>query len=247
MPGPATVVGCRRVRSSWSVIDFVLVWLGGILGAGIFAAFAGLLSQTDWLIVLGLAGQYLGNIAVFLYLARRKADSEIGFAIENSDFAYVGVGIFLQLVVALASRPLVELLFPGGESPQQITEVMAGLDASTLLKITFFTAAVVMAPVTEELMFRGVLLRALASKGRAFVITMTATVFAVVHVIGLNFERPLASAAVVLPPVFLLGILLAWVTLRTGRLGPAIFAHSGWNLLAAIVLLIPTELLESVS
>lgn len=234
------------MRSSWSVVDFVLVWLGGFLGAGILLAVAELIGESDWSIVLGFAGQYLGHIFVFWYLARRKADSDIGFAIENSDFAYIGLGIFLQLMVALASRPLVELLFPEGESPQQLTEAMADFDASTLVKITFFTAAVVMAPVTEELMFRGVLLRALASKGRTFVITMTAAAFAAVHVIGLNFDRALASAAVVLPPVFLLGILLAWMTLRTGRLGPAIFAHSGWNLLAAIVLLIPTELLESV-
>jgi membrane protease YdiL (CAAX protease family) len=57
----------------------------------------------------------------------------------------------------------------------------------------------------------------------------------------------LASAAVFLPPLFLLGMLLAWVTLRTGRLGPAIFIHSGWNLLSAVVLLLPTEMLERFS
>jgi hypothetical protein len=34
--------------------------------------------------------------------------------------------------------------------------------------------------------------------------------------------------------------------LRSNRLGPAIFIHSGFNLLAAIVLLLPPELLESV-
>jgi membrane protease YdiL (CAAX protease family) len=30
--------------------------------------------------------------------------------------------------------------------------------------------------------------------------------------------------------------------LRSGRLGPAIFLHSGFNLLAAIVLLLPADL-----
>jgi membrane protease YdiL (CAAX protease family) len=42
-------------------------------------------------------------------------------------------------------------------------------------------------------------------------------------------------------------VVLAWVTVRTNRLGPAIFMHSGFNLLAAIVLLVPPELLEQVS
>jgi membrane protease YdiL (CAAX protease family) len=46
--------------------------------------------------------------------------------------------------------------------------------------------------------------------------------------------------------VLILGAVLAWITLRKERIGPALFIHSGWNLLAAIVLLLPTELLESV-
>ncbi len=231
---------------SWSVVDFVLVWLGGFVGAGIFLLVGEALSS-EWSIVLGLAGQYLGNIAVFAYLSRRKDFSDIGFAIEGSDFSFIALGVFLQLMVAIASRPLVEYLFPDGGSAQQIAEAMSDVDASTLLKVTFFTAAVVMAPVTEELMFRGVLLRAMAHRGRTFVIVMTATVFAAVHVIGLDLERPLASAAVVLPPVFILGLILAWITLRTERLGPAILLHSGWNLLAAVVLLIPNELFEGVT
>lgn len=232
---------------SWSVVDFVLVWLGGFLGAGVLLGLGDLAGDTDSAIVLGLTGQYVGNIVVFWYLARRKTDGDVGFTVETRDFSYIGLGILLQLMVALASRPLVERLFPEGGSPQQIAEAISGPDTSTLLKITFFTAAVVMAPVTEELMFRGVLLKAVENKGRVFVMVITAGVFTVVHVIGLDLERPLASAAVVLPPVFILGLLLAWFTLRSGRLGPAIFIHSGWNLLAAIVLLIPTELLESVS
>ena len=47
-----------------------------------------------------------------------------------------------------------------------------------------------------------------------------------------------------LPPLFLLAILLGWLTERTGRLGPAFFVHSGFNLLAALILLIPPELLQ---
>lgn len=201
----------------------------------------------DWVIVLGLAGQYLGNIAVFWYLAGRKGRDSVGFSIETGDLAYIGLGLLLQLIIALAFQPLVELLFPDGRSPQQIAEAMADTDASTLLKVTFFSAAVVLAPATEELMFRGVLLKAVAHRGRVFAITMTAIAFAAVHVLGLDMERPLASAAVVLPPVLVLGIILAWITIRKERIGPAIFIHSGWNLLAAIVLLLPSELLENVS
>lgn len=250
MTASGSVVGSPAVvtetRSSWSVVDFILIWLGGFLGAGALLLLGELTGDDDWLIVLGLAGQYLGNIAVFWYLTRRKDGAAVGLSIETRDLAYIAVGLFLQLLIALLFRPLVDLLFPDGRSPQQIAEAMADADASTLLKMSFFTAAVVLAPLTEELMFRGVLLKAIARRGRAFAITTTAVAFAAVHVIGLDLERPLASAAVVLPPVLILGAILAWVTFRSDRLGPAIFIHSGWNLLAAIVLLIPTELLESV-
>jgi membrane protease YdiL (CAAX protease family) len=75
---------------------------------------------------------------------------------------------------------------------------------------------------------------------------ITALVFSVFHLLGLDPERMLSAAAVVLPQLFIVGVVLAWVTLRSKRLGPAIFIHSGFNLLAAIVLLLPPELLESV-
>lgn len=230
---------------SWSVVDFILIWLGGIVGAGVFLAMGQAVGD-GWSIVLGLVGQYVGYIAVFAYLSRRKDDADIGLRIEGSDFSYIALGIFMQLTVALAARPLFEYLFPEGGSPQQAARALADVDGSTLLKVVLFSTAVVAAPVIEELLFRGVLLRALLDRGRAIVIVTTALVWTAVHITGLDMERPVASAAVVLPPVFLLGLLLAWITLRTKRLGPAIFLHSGWNLLAAVVLLIPNELLESV-
>jgi membrane protease YdiL (CAAX protease family) len=136
-------------------------------------------------------------------------------------------------------------LFPDGAPPQQVVEALGDLESSTLLRLTLVLAAVLLAPATEELLYRGVLVRVIEGRSRRFVMVVTAAVFAVVHVVGLDPERPLASAAVVLPPIFLLGLLLGWVTLRYQRLGPAIFIHSGWNLLAVLVLLLPQELLDT--
>ena len=242
MPGSA--VASQRVKS-WSIVDFVLIWLGGFVGAGLFLL-AGQTLSSEWTIVVGLAGQYVGNLAVFLYLAGRKEDSDIGFSIQGSDFSFIALGIFLQLMAAIAFRPVFEFFFPEGGTPQRAADALADVDASSLVKVTLFGAAVVLGPAIEELMFRGVLLKALAHRGRVLIIVTTAAVWTAVHIDGLDMDRPLASAAVVLPPIFLFGLVLAWLTLRTKRLGPAILLHSGWNLLAAVVLLIPNELLESV-
>jgi membrane protease YdiL (CAAX protease family) len=105
----------------------------------------------------------------------------------------------------------------------------------------------VVAPITEELTFRGVLLKVFEKRGRRVTIVLTSLVFAAFHMLGLPGDQFLRAAAIVFPTIFIVGVVLAWVTLRTGRLGPAIFIHSGFNLLAALVLLIPSEMLEPIS
>ncbi len=107
-------------------------------------------------------------------------------------------------------------------------------------------AYVVIGPVVEELVYRGVLLKALAQRGRRTAIIGSALVFAAIHLPGLETDQLLRSAAVFLPPFIVLGVFLAWLTLRKGRLGPAIFVHSGWNLLASLVLLLPSDALNQV-
>lgn len=227
---------------TWSITDFVLVWLGGFVGTGLFFALGLLLENDDWTIVLGLAGQYVGNLGVLWLLSRFKDDASLGFQVEPRDALYIVPGLLLQLALALLLLPLADLLFPDGQPPQQIAEIIGNAETSTLLKLSLVFAAVVLAPVTEEVIFRGVLLKALRNHSQWFIMVTTAAVFSVVHVLGFDFERFWASAALVLPPIFLLGLVLARITLRTGRLGPAIFLHSGWNLLAALVLLIPADL-----
>jgi membrane protease YdiL (CAAX protease family) len=142
--------------------------------------------------------------------------------------------------------PLSDLLFPDGRPQQEVAEVLANAD-TTFLRVALVSAAVVLGPITEELMYRGVLLKALQARGRTFALIVSSVVFAAVHLTGVDTTQLLASAAVFLPPLFLLGLILAWITQRTARLGPAIFLHSGWNLLSAFVLLLPTEMLEQVS
>ena len=231
---------------SWSVFDFILIWLGGLLGTGVFFAVGVALGDEDLLVLLGLAGQYVGNLGIFLVLARRKDDRDIGFEIRPGDLGYIALGLIFQIATAALIAPLAEMLFPDGQPPQEVADAIANAD-STLLIVGFVIAAVILAPVTEELMFRGVLLRALEPRGKRFALVVSALVFSAVHLLGVDTARFWQSAAVIVPPIFVLGLVLGWLTQRSGRLGPAIFLHSGWNLLAAFVLLLPTELLEQVS
>ncbi|NIW83081.1 MAG: CPBP family intramembrane metalloprotease, partial [Thermoplasmata archaeon] len=82
--------------------------------------------------------------------------------------------------------PLAETLLPDGGPPQQIIDRIVGPDPSTALRITFFTALVVPGPFFEELIYRGVLLRALVSRGRILAIVGTSVTFAAVHIPDLD-------------------------------------------------------------
>ena len=245
MEGDAQAVGSRPVDSPWSVVDFVLIWLGGLLASSVFFAVGIALGLEDrgTLLILGLAGQYTGWLGSF-WLLRRKRTQSVGFDVQPGDVLYLGIGLLLPIVIGVVISPLARLLFPDGGPPQEVTEALAEIE-TPIAKMLSVLAAVVLTPITEELLHRGVLLKSIAHRSRRFVMVVTAAVFVLIHVTGLDSERPLASAAVVLPPIFLLGLVLAWVTLRRERLGPAIFIHSGWNLLAVLVLFLPQELLES--
>lgn len=230
----------------WSVREFFIIWLGGLFGTFLFFLLGEAIGEEDWLILFALAGQYFGNLAVYWLLARGNRDVDIGFTVQGKDVAYIGLGLLFQILAAIVFLPLSHLLFPDGQPPQEIADVIADAD-STVVIVGLILAAVVLAPVTEELMYRGVLLKALEPRGKRFALVVSSLVFSLVHVFGLSFDETWwRSAAVVLPPLFILGLFLAWLTQRTGRLGPAIFLHSGWNLLAAFVLLLPPDLVEQV-
>lgn len=237
-------VGSRTVIRPWTIVDFILVMLGGFLGATVSAVIGIALDSEDALILLSLAGQYGGHLFVVWLLWRTKDphESSLGFEIQDRDVWYVAGGLGLQLVLSLAFLPLVFILFPDGGSAQEVSSAISGL-GSVASRVTAVAISVVLAPVTEELAFRGILIKALGTRTRRSLIVISALVFSLFHLLGLASSDFIQSAVIVLPQLFIVGVVLAWVTLRSGRLGPAIFLHSGFNLLAALVLLLPADLI----
>jgi hypothetical protein len=232
------------VIRSWTLVDFVLVMLGGFLGASVFAAIGIEVDSDDMFIVLALAGQYVGHLFVIWLVNRSKPPDSLGFEVQGRDSAYIFAGLGLQLGLLMLFLPLFLLLFPDGGTAQEIGDVMAGLESDGA-RLAALLVSVVLTPITEELAFRGVLIKALGDRSKPTLIVVSALVFSLFHILGLATGNLLAAAAITLPRLFIVGVVLAWVTLRTGRLGPAIFLHSGFNLLAALSLLLPPELLST--
>jgi len=83
------------------------------------------------------------------------------------------------------------------------------------------------APLVEELLFRSGLLLPMARQlGRAGAIVGTALLFGMMHM----------SDPQAVPPLIVLGLLLGWVRLGSGSLGPPLALHIGNNLIALLLL-----------
>jgi membrane protease YdiL (CAAX protease family) len=91
---------------------------------------------------------------------------------------------------------------------------------------------VVVAAITEEAIFRGVILRGLLGYTRpAVAIGISALLFAFIHVNPWQFFGPLA-----------LGVLFGWWYVRTGSLVPGLIGHALYNGLAAFSLHPPFDI-----
>jgi len=215
---------------------------GLVLGGAIYLAGSGLGWSEEFLLVTSALGQYAGHILGLVALAhRRGGSSTLGFSVAPKDVWYVGLGLFLQVALPLLFFPLANLA-GDGEATQVVSDQiqqLGGLGA----RIAMALVVGVLAPVTEEVMFRGVLLKALAGFGRRTAIIVSALVFAGFHLFGLSGDL-LRGAILIVPTFFVMGVILASVTWRRDRLGPAIFIHSGFNVLALLVLLMPPELID---
>lgn len=120
-----------------------------------------------------------------------------------------GVVIFLSEI-----DNLLRLLGPGWSLHEM--EVPSDFDAllGTGWQGPFLAVAV--APITEELVFRGVILRGFLGRWRpAVAIAVSALLFAVMHMNAAQF-----------PVAFILGCVLGWVYVRTRSLGLCIAGHA---------------------
>ena len=237
-------VTCAAVSRSWSFTDFLVIFLGG-RALGIAAtAFLTQLWGEELILIFALLSQYLAMAAILALMALRRQGGDLGFELEPSDAKYLMWGALLQIVLSLLILPLSTALLPQGEPTQDVGNALLETDR-TWVRLATFALLVILVPVVEELLFRGVLLNVLSNRSARVAIVTSAALFALVHLPGLDPDTLWQSAVVTLPRLFVVGLGLAWITLRVKRLGPAIFLHAGVNLVAALIFLVPREVLDS--
>ena len=92
-----------------------------------------------------------------------------------------------------------------------------------------FLLTCVVAPLFEEIFYRGIILHLLKGYGKGAAIVITALLFALAH----------GSISVFVSPL-VFGLVLGYVTVRNGSVWPAIFMHFGCNLISWLLMTFET-------
>ena len=224
----------------WTFPDVIALFFAGLVGSvlaitvGQFANGGDPLTGVPLLAVssVGQAATQLGMLA-FMSRTRGTAswDLDFGLRFQPSDWLGLFYGMLLQIAVILfVQLPIAELLNLEDPPVQDVAEI-AGDAASWFSRIAIVVVVVVLAPLTEELLYRGVLLSRLRrGLSRHVAVAISAAVFAGIHLVD-------PDTAFIVPGLFVIGLVLGYQALHTGRLGLAIMTHAGVNLLAAVAIL----------
>jgi uncharacterized protein len=131
--------------------------------------------------------------------------------------------IVLLIVLSIVYQLLGIDLDKVGETAEELTDGATDAVGVVLLVLIVGLAA----PVFEELFYRGLWLRAIERRaGTAVAVIGSSVVFGLVHFQLYD-----------LPALIGFGAIAALLTVRTGRLGPAIWAHVAFNITAVVGLL----------
>ncbi|MDX1689983.1 MAG: type II CAAX endopeptidase family protein [Acidimicrobiia bacterium] len=219
-----------RELQPWKVSDAVWVFFAGFAGAVIAAAFVSSDGITTREVFAALVpGQMGATILAVVVISPRREQLPLRFASRDSLGLLVGAG--LQLGLSLVMGVLITLFF-GDDAPTQeiVDQATEALGAGEVGLVVL--GAGLLAPLAEELLFRGVLLQALLRRWNERVAYWgSAGAFAVVHLLDPN-------AILTVPTLFIVGLVLARQALDTGRLGKPILTHVGFNLISVIAIFV---------
>lgn len=220
---------------------------------GVFAALAGLLlmiavaSTTGKVpasgiprdfeipnLLVGITFQNLAVIGALVVITRIKGRGSLrldfGFALHVRDIGWIAAGVLISISVGLVLRPITEL----ANLKESSQEVVKQFERAQGLEIPLFIIGVVLlVPIAEELLFRGILLRSLMRRTSAgWAVMISAFIFSLVHVAG----DP--GTYYYLPAFMALGLISGYRAVRTGSLSQSISLHIGFNLLASLFIIL---------
>ncbi len=229
----ATAPGIRDALLTW-LAAFVVSNLVG--AAVLLAAGYGAADDPDpplWLTAVLQVPLWVVLVGGTVLFSRRKGSGDLtvdmGLRAEPRDAVRgLPVGAVTQLVlVPLLYVPIFWIfdIDPDelDDAARELTDRASGAGVVVLVLLVVFGA-----PIVEELFFRGFLMGALdRAFGTGWGLWLSALFFGLIHFQPLQF-----------PALVLFGLVAGLLVHRYGRLGPAIFAHMGFNAVTITILLL---------
>ncbi len=221
----------------WKFLDIVkLVALSLLMSFLVYLVLGGRL-DTYALLTLGRVVSL--TVMVMVHIQYRFWPSAAEFGMKLYDFRrHLKTGVIWGLIAKfLPTLVIIAILLP---LSVLFKELLAGIDLESnlgmstlpLFSLEWFAlafSAVVIAPVWEELLMRGIIYPYLRRDfGIKLAVVVSSLVFGLLH--GFGF---------VIIPTFIAGIFLAALYERTGSLAPCIIAHAVFNLIAVAAQIIP--------
>lgn len=199
----------------WETLGLFFFWhLGGFFLAVLFHSLA---SSVFNAFVLILSAQFIVySWLLALLFAARGRFKELPF--RRFDARWVSKG-YLLAIASLVTINLVET-FVRGKPGQSENPVLSVFDGAPLWQyVGLGLLVVVLGPFFEELVFRGWVYAGLTGKiGERKAMLISAALFAVIH-----------GDAPALIPLFVLGMIFAWVYRKSGSLWASVLLHAMWN------------------
>jgi membrane protease YdiL (CAAX protease family) len=200
----------------------------GLVGFLVLVAYAGRFAEGkpdrdvlyQYSTAISSAAVYAFILVIVVALASFRRDL-LGLVRPHSWPAALGLALAILVGTYIALAFLEPLLHGGSEqglTPPKWEPSHAGAYAAN------FAVVAGMAPLTEELTFRGLGYSLLERHGRWFAIIVVGVAFGLAH-----------GLVQALPELALFGCALAWLRARTGSVLPGMLLHAVFNALALIV------------
>ena len=228
--GPAAYVPLTPWGPLSGSIAAVIVFLGAVLAVGTVLLMAHALGSRDEVLlnIVGTLAQQGAMIALTFYAASRfggRVSAVLALRAPAQGPKAYPAAFALLIALALAMSATLQAL--DAQSLKGDMQVFQPMLQSRWWWLTFVLVGIG-APLSEELLCRGFLFSALAKSrlGNWGAALVSSAAFASVH-----FYSPLGMLL-----VFMIGMLLAWVLIRTGSLRVTMVCHALYNTLLATLM-----------
>lgn len=196
-----------------AVYFFVIAQFGSSQSLGVFVV-----ATFEFILLIPIA---------IVFLMRKVSWRALGLRAFNPRALTLGCGMLIGVYVLVIINNLIMMALGVVTQADVISDLLGEIDSPYLF--AFVTAIV--APITEELFFRGFLFKGLREKyGWVNALMFSSIIFALFH-----------GQLATLIPTFLLGALFAYMFHRTESVYPGMLLHFAVNALGVLVLLLANQ------